>query len=158
MAPAVQRFEAVLERTGRAGLRIPVPFEPDEIWGPKTEHRVGGSVGPCGIRGSLERSEHGWGLSLGPAWARDSPFEPGHKAEVVMFAEGPQRDDLDEDIAAALAAEPAAGEFFDALAQFYRKAYLKWISSTTRRPEERARRIEATVGYLRDGLKERPRG
>ncbi len=156
MAPGPQRFEAILEKSGR-GLRVPVPFEPDEVWGPKPEHRVGGSVGAAGIRGSLENSNGGWGLRLGPAWARDCPFQPGQRVEVSLFAEGPQREDLDPDIAAALADEPAAGEFFDGLAQFYRKAYLKWIDSTKRSPDERGRRIEATVGYLKKGLKERPR-
>jgi hypothetical protein len=34
--------------------------------------------------------------------------------------EGPQRADLAEDIAAALAASPAAAPFSDTLAQFYR--------------------------------------
>lgn len=134
-----------------------MPFDPDEVWGPKIDHRVGGALGAAGIRGSLKKSDEKWALHLGPAWARDCPFEPGQRVDVVMFAEGPQRSDLAPDIAAALADEPAAGEFFDGLAQFYRKAYLKWIDSTKRSSEERTRRIRATVGYLKKGLKERPR-
>jgi len=39
--------------------------------------------------------------------------------------------DLAEDIARALAASPAAAAFFDTLAQFYRKAYLRYIDATT---------------------------
>ena len=50
-----------------------------------------------------------------------------------LAPDGPQRVDLAEDIFAALAANPAAGAFFDALRQFYRKAYLRWIDATTRR-------------------------
>ena len=50
---------------------------------------------------------------------------------VELTPEGPQRADLAEDIAAALAANPAAGAFFDTLAQFYRKAYLRYIDATT---------------------------
>ena len=42
-----------------------------------------------------------------------------------LAPDGPQRVDLAEDIFAALAANPAAGAFFDALRQFYRKAYLR---------------------------------
>ena len=59
--------------------------------------------------------------------------------------------------AAALAANPAAGAFFDTLAQFYRKAYLRWIDATTRRPDVRAARIAEVVGLLAAGIKERPR-
>jgi len=44
-----------------------------------------------------------------------------------------------------------------ALAQFYRKAYLRYIDATTRRPDLRAARIAEVVDLLADGIKERPR-
>ncbi len=81
----------------------------------------------------------------------------GDEVTVELAPEGPQRGELADDIAAALAAHPAAGAFFDTLAQFYRKAYLRWIDSTTRRPELRAARIAEVVGLLEAGVKERPR-
>jgi uncharacterized protein YdeI (YjbR/CyaY-like superfamily) len=81
----------------------------------------------------------------------------GDEVSVELAPEGPQRGDLAGDIAAALAADPAAGAFFDTLAQFYRKAYLRWIDSTTRRPDLRAARIAEVVGLLAAGVKERPR-
>ena len=56
-----------------------------------------------------------------------------------------------------LAANPAAAAFFDTLAQFYRKAYLRWIDATTRRPELRAARIAEVVDLLAAGIKQRPR-
>ena len=65
--------------------------------------------------------------------------------------------DLADDIASALEANPAAAAFFDTLAQFYRKAYLRWIDATTRRPEVRAARIAEVVELLAAGIKERPR-
>jgi uncharacterized protein YdeI (YjbR/CyaY-like superfamily) len=76
---------------------------------------------------------------------------------VELAPEGPQRADLADDISAALAANPAAGAFFDTLAQFYRRAYLRYIDATTRRPDLRASRIAEVVGLLADGIKERPR-
>jgi hypothetical protein len=45
----------------------------------------------------------------------------------------------------------------DTLAQFYRKAYLRWIDATTRRPDVRAARIAEVVDLLAAGVKERPR-
>ena len=81
----------------------------------------------------------------------------GDEVTVELAPEGPQRGDLADDIAAALAANPAAGAFFDTLAQFYRKAYLRWIDATTRRPDLRAARIAEVVGLLAAGVKERPR-
>jgi uncharacterized protein YdeI (YjbR/CyaY-like superfamily) len=58
---------------------------------------------------------------------------------------------------AALTAEPEAAAFFDALAQFYRRAYLRWIDATKRRPDERASRIAEVVRLCKAGVKERPR-
>lgn len=76
---------------------------------------------------------------------------------VEIAPEGPQRGDLAPDAAEALAANPDAGAFFDGLAQFYRRGYLRWIDGTTRRPELRAERIVEMVRLLEAGHKARPR-
>jgi uncharacterized protein YdeI (YjbR/CyaY-like superfamily) len=81
----------------------------------------------------------------------------GDHVDVDLAPEGPQRADLADDIAEALAASPAAAAFFDTLAQFYRKAYLRWIDATRRRPDLRAIRIAEVVDLLASGIKERPR-
>lgn len=100
--------------------------------------------------------DDGWAIVLGPAWRRDCGITPGDAVEVVLEPEGPQRDDLDDDIAAALDASPEAAAFFDGLAQFYRNAYLRWIDATKRRPDRRPDRIAEVSGLLEAGVKERP--
>jgi hypothetical protein len=135
---------------------IPVPFDPDEAWGRKPAHHVTGTVSGRGMRGTVEAGGDGWVIGLGPLWLRDCGVEPGDVVEVVLTAEGPQRGDLAEDVAAALDASPAAGAFFDSLAQFYRRGYLRWIDATKRKPEERVRRIGVVVELLEQGIKERP--
>jgi uncharacterized protein YdeI (YjbR/CyaY-like superfamily) len=79
----------------------------------------------------------------------------------VLFTEGPQRDDLaddlTDDLAEALRNEPEAGAFFDSLAQFYRRAYLRWIDGTKRRSALRAERIAEVVALLKARVKERPK-
>ncbi|MBM0224373.1 YdeI/OmpD-associated family protein [Micromonospora sp. ATA51] len=75
---------------------------------------------------------------------------------MTIEPEGPQRDDLAEDVAAALETHPQAAAFFDSLAQFYRRAYLRWIDATTRRPDQRPQRIAEMVQLLEAGHKERP--
>jgi len=81
----------------------------------------------------------------------------GDNVTVELAPEGPQRGDLADDIAAALEANPAAGAFFDTLAQFYCKAYLRWIDATSRRPDVHAARITEVVDLLAASIKERPR-
>jgi uncharacterized protein YdeI (YjbR/CyaY-like superfamily) len=94
---------------------------------------------------------------LGRHWICDGCVADGDQVIVELAPEGPLRQDLAADIAAALAADPAAAAFFDTLAQFYRKAYLRWIDATTRRPDLRAQRIDEIVGLLAAGVKERQR-
>jgi uncharacterized protein YdeI (YjbR/CyaY-like superfamily) len=73
-----------------------------------------------------------------------------------LAPEGPQRGDLPEDFGVALDADRQAAEFWDSLAQFYRRAYLRWIDGTKRRPNARPERIATVIGLLRDGVKQRP--
>jgi hypothetical protein len=48
-----------------------------------------------------------------------------------------------------------ARAFFDSLATFYRKGYLRWIDATTRRPDVRARRIAEMITLLEQRKKQR---
>ena len=95
-------------------------------------------------------------LVLGPAWRRGCGLAAGDQVRVELEAEGPQRHDLAADLAAALEASPEAAAFWDELAQFYRRAYLRWIDATKRSPTLRAQRIEAVVTLLERGVKARP--
>ena len=118
-----------------------MPFDPDTAWGRKHRHLVGGTVNGVRIRGAVTATPEGYALTLGPAWLRDCHLAPGDSVAVEITPEGPQRADLADDVAAALNASPQAGAFFDSLAQFYRRAYLRWIDATKRSPETRAQRI-----------------
>jgi hypothetical protein len=151
-----QRFSAVAAAAGGRAV-IVVPFDPDEAWGVKAVHHVNGTVDGKRVRVTLTPGDGGWRFSYGPARAQELGLEPGRQVAVELTPEGPQRADLAEDFAAALAANPAAGAFFDTLAQFYRKAYLRYIDATTRRPDLRAARIAEVVDLLAAGVKERPR-
>lgn len=157
MSEPVRSYRTIVVSGGRGRVLVPVPFDPDEAWGAKTTHRLAGTVNGVGIRAIIESTEDGGPVfPLGPAWRRDCGIGPGDEVDVTLYPEGPQRAGLAPDVQAALAADPAAGAFFDALAQFYRRAYLRWIEGTKRRPELRAERIGEMVELLRHGHKQRP--
>jgi hypothetical protein len=157
MSMGKQQFSVVVDAgPGGSGV-IHLPFDPDQVWGAKAEHPVTGTAGGRRLRCRVTRADTGWVMTIQPMWMRDASIAAGQEVTVELEPEGPQRADLAEDIAAALAAEPAAAAFFDTLAQFYRKAYLRWIDATTRRPEVRAQRIDQVVGLLAAGIKQRPR-
>ncbi len=149
------RFDTTLAEDQRGRVYLPIDFEPDEVWGSKPRHHVHGTVNDMGIRGPIARFETGHGLVLGAAWRRGCGLAAGDRVSVVLNPEGPQRQDLAEDLAAALAASPAAAAFFDGLAQFYRNAYLRWIDSTKRDPNKRRDRIAQVVELLEEGIKQR---
>jgi hypothetical protein len=152
-----QRFRAVIAAGPRDSAVIMVPFDPDERWGAKADHPVSGTIGGCRIRTRLVPADGRWVLPLASKRLFSMGIAIGEEVAVELAPEGPQRGDLADDIAAALAADPAAGAFFDTLAQFYRKAYLRWIDATSRRPDLRAARIAEVAGLLAAGVKERPR-
>ena len=55
-----QRFRAVIA-TGLGGRAvITVPFDPDETWGTKADHPVGGAIDGRQVRGRLSPSGSGW--------------------------------------------------------------------------------------------------
>jgi hypothetical protein len=152
-----QRFTATVARASRGHVLIPVPFNPDTVWGGKPRHHIGGTVDQIRVRGVVEPAGDGFGFTLGPAWLRDCGLAVGDTVAVDIEPEGPQRADLAGDVAAALDAHPQAGAFFDALAQFYRRAYLRWIDATARHPELRPQRIAEVIRLLETGHKQRPR-
>ena len=153
----VERFRAQITANSRGHAVITIPFDPDEAWGAKAVHHVSGTVNGCRVRVTLAPGGSGWAFTLNPARMRHVGIAPGSDVIVELAPEGPQRADLADDISSALEANPAAGAFFDTLAQFYRRAYLRYIDATTRRPDLRASRIAEVVGLLAAGVKERPR-
>src|SRR5262245_30183692 len=106
--PASSRatFSTIVTSDWRRGVIVPVPIDPDEVWGRKTRHHVAGAINGHGFRGVIERMGDGHGITLGPAWRRDCGIEVGAKVDVVLIPEGPQRADLAPDVAAALDADP----------------------------------------------------
>src|SRR5207249_4373238 len=152
-----QRFTVTLRAGDRGRLVVPVPFDPDRVWRPKSRHHVGGTVNGVRVRGTIEVDGDGWSFRVGPAWLRGCGVAAGDTVTVVVEPEGPQREDLAGDVADALDAAPQAAAFFDSLAQFYRRAYLRWIEGASRRPELRAARIAEMVELLAAGVKQRPK-
>jgi hypothetical protein len=158
-----RQFNAHVATDSAGRAVIVIPFDPDEAWGAKAFHPVGGRIEPLagadcnrGLRGRVTPDGGGWVFALNPTWMLAAGVGVGDEVIAELWPEGPQRADLADDIAAALDANPAAAAFFDTLAQFYRKGYLRWIDATKRRPEVRAERIAEVVDLLAAGVKERP--
>lgn len=145
-----QTYTTTIAAGPRGGRIIPVPFDPDAAWGSKDRHYVVGSVAGMPIRGNLTMVDGGPALQVGPSWCQDPSVDPGRVVDVVLEPEGPQFDDLPKELASALAADPVARRRFEALATFYRKAFVDPIASA-KGAETRARRAAQVVEALREG-------
>jgi hypothetical protein len=151
-----RKFRGKIEGSEKGRAYIVLPFAATEAWGARPRYHITGTINGRAVRGALEEFGKGHFLPLGPVYRRDAGLQVGDDVEVVLDVEGPQREALAEDLAAALAEEPDAAEFFDGLASFYRKKYLRWIDATKRRPDVRAARIAELVRLLKAGEKQRP--
>ena len=147
-------FTALIEPRRGGGVRIRLPFDPDEAWGTRERHSIHGTIQERGVRGAITRVDGQPVLDLGPSWCRDPEVAAGTTATIELAPEGPQLDSMAPDIAAAIVADPEARRFFESLASFYRNNFERWIESA-KRPETRAKRIAETVVALRESRRER---
>ena len=149
----IQRFKTIIAKSGTRTF-IPLPFNPNDVWGIKQRHHIRGSVNGHSVRGSLGSDGTIYFLPLGTAWQRGCGLEAGAEVEVVLSPEGPQSESLSLDVVNALDAEPQAKAFFESLATFYRNTYIKWIESA-KRPETRTARINEMIELLKTGKKQK---
>lgn len=157
MSTDAQTFRTMLLVPAKGRRELALPFDPAQVWGGRDRYHVTGTIDGHPVRGPLASRDGRWVLPVGSLWCQDPRFAEPTEVDVELRLEGPQRDRLAPDIADALDAHPDAAAFWDSLATFYRKGYLRWIDATKRRPEVRAARIDETISLLRDGHKERPR-
>lgn len=115
-----------------------------------------GTVEGSRFRGALVCRDGAWLIERGPKSPGAALVSDGQEVAVEIWPEGPQIDDLADDIAQALNTRPKARAAFEGLAQFYRKGWLRWIEATKRRPDVRAERIAEMLTLLETGHKERP--
>ena len=152
-ALTIQKFKTVVAKSGTR-VFVPLPFNPNDVWGVKQRHHIRGTVNGIQVRGSLGSDGEQYFLLLGAAWRRDCDVGVGTPVDVVLSAEGPQSKTMSADIVSALAAEPKARAFFESLATFYRNTYIKWIEGA-KRPETRAARIRDMIELLKNGKKQK---
>jgi hypothetical protein len=151
---STQRFETTVQQTGDR-FYIELPFDPDEVWGAKERHYVSVSINNEGSgRVFLDTNGSPALFWFGLSWVQDHEIEAGQTVEVAIEPCGPQLEDLASDIVAALEADSDARAFFESLASYYRRNYIRWIEDA-KKPETRSRRIAEMMGLLKAGKKQK---
>lgn len=140
------RFDGRIERVGARAL-IALPEDPRKVWGERPRYDVAGTVGGQAYRGKVLFLDGRFWLPTGPVFLRDAGLALGQTVAVEVRLEGPNVEDLDPGLRAALEANPAARAAFEALNTFERKALARSVEEA-RRPETRARRIADVIDRL----------
>ncbi|PKO08328.1 MAG: hypothetical protein CVU40_16230 [Chloroflexi bacterium HGW-Chloroflexi-2] len=146
-------FDAVVESEGKFTF-VAIPFSPREVWGAKPRFSVCGTINEKAVRGTLGALGQDYFLRLGATWLRDNGINPGDQVNVMLALEGPQEENLAEEIKLALIANEKAKTFFDGLPTFYRKNFIRWIESA-KRGETRTKRIKEMLILLEEGKREK---
>lgn len=133
---------------------VVMPDDLPQRWGEKPHYYLTGEIAGRPFRGRTEQQKGAVVLPLGATWLKDNGVEPNQRVECHLRLESPLLDELAADIREAIQADPDAQAFFESIAPFYRKGYLRWIESA-RTPATRSKRIAETVQCLRKGQLQR---
>lgn len=146
-----ETFEAVIQAAGRGGAYVVVPLDVEEVFGSKRP-KVKATFDGVPYRGTLVRMggpDHILPILKSIREAIDKQVGSTVQVTVALDTE-PRTVVIPEDLTTALAAAPAARDFFEQLSYTNRKEYVGWIEGA-KRETTRASRIERTVSMLKDG-------
>ena len=149
-------FEAVLEaEQGDGGVFVVMPFSVPDTYGTKGEFPVHTVLDGFPYRGHLHPLGDGYhGLTIPREVRRALGKTIGDTLQVALRpdTEPPRQAELPYDLAAALAATPAAQRYFQSLSFLDQRAYTRWLQGA-KKPEARAKRLNETLYRLGQGLK-----
>lgn len=145
-----ERFEAVLQVEGRTGTYVEVPLDVPAVFG---RHRppVRGTVNGFPFRSTVAKYGDRYLLVVNRAVREGARASAGETVVIELERDDELRTvDVPDDLAAALAGDPAAKETFERFSYSHRKEYVDWIAEA-KREETRRRRVEKAIGMLREG-------
>jgi Bacteriocin-protection, YdeI or OmpD-Associated/Domain of unknown function (DUF1905) len=143
-------FTVALERVQKTATMFRVPFDLGEVFG-----RARPPV-KVTIRGHTWRTTPGVYDGVGHIVVNRvvkvaTGVDAGDRVRVRMELDtDPRTVSVPRDLAAALAADPAAKQAFGSMSFTHRREYVDWVEEA-KRSETRARRIAATVERVREG-------
>ncbi|MGW1341644.1 YdeI/OmpD-associated family protein [Kribbella sp. NPDC002412] len=145
------KFTAELEGTGKTAAGFEVPAEIVEALGGGAHPKVSVTVNGFTFRTSIARMGGRYLLGVSGERRTAAGVAAGDVLEVdVVLDTAPREVDVPEEFAAALAGDAKAQEFWQTLS--YSKQQWHVLQVTGAKTEEtKARRIEKSIGMLREG-------
>jgi hypothetical protein len=144
------RVTAILEPRGPAGAFVLTDEQAAALGDGKKAFPVRVTVNGATLALRLARMGGENLIGLAKAARAQAGVELGVGYDVEITADvGERTVEVPDDLAVALAAEPAVQATFTALAYSHRKEYVRWITEA-KRPTTRADRIAKTVEMVRE--------
>jgi Domain of unknown function (DUF1905)/Bacteriocin-protection, YdeI or OmpD-Associated len=145
------KFQATIEQAGKTATGIVVPREVVEALGSGRRPRVRVTIRNYTYRSTVTPMGGRFMLPVSAEVRRSAGVAGGDTVEVQLDPDTEPREvTLPADFAAALDGEPAAREFFDRLSYSNQQWHVLSIEGA-KTDETRRRRIEKSVGMLREG-------
>ncbi|MEI8406719.1 MULTISPECIES: YdeI/OmpD-associated family protein [unclassified Kribbella] len=145
------KFTAELESTGKTTAGFEVPAEIVEKLGGGGHPKVSVTVNGYTFRTSIARMGGRYLLGVSVERRTAAGVSAGDVLEVdVELDTAPREVDVPEELAAALAADAAASEFWQTLSYSKQQWHVAQVTSA-KTEETRDRRIEKSIGMLREG-------
>jgi bacteriocin resistance YdeI/OmpD-like protein/uncharacterized protein DUF1905 len=146
---AGHRFETVLTAED-GGVFFEVPLDVPAVFG-RARAPVRGTINGHPFRGTVAVYGGRYYLPVKRALREAASVAAGDAVVIELEPDDrPRTVDPPADLAAALAADPAAKAAFDGLSFTHQREYAEWVAEA-RRPETRRRRVEQATQMLRDG-------
>lgn len=147
------KFQAIVELGGKTATGIAVPEEVVAGLGGGKRPRVVVTIGPPSYRTTLAAMGGRFLIPLSAENRSAAGVAAGDAVEVELTPdEAPREVAVPDDLAAAIAAVPAAEAAFGGLAFSHRKEWVRWVVEA-KKPETRATRTAKTVDALAEGRK-----
>jgi hypothetical protein len=145
------KFEAELESAGKTAAGFQVPADVVEGLGGGGHPKVVVTVDGYTFRTSIAKMGDRYMFGVSGDRRQESGIEVGkvHRVELELDT-APRQVEVPDDLAAALAAEPAAKAFFDGLS-YSKQSWHVFQVTGAKKAETRQARVDKSVAMLRDG-------
>lgn len=152
MTAAEVRFDTQVQAGERGRVFVQIPFDPARQWGARGRVYVTGTIAGHPVDGSLGVRAGVLFLPLSKQWRAAAGVEVGQSVQVRLAPATGESPQLPADLAAALAAAPAADTAYHQLSTFYQRSYVAWVTGA-KTATTRATRIGTAVDRLAAGHK-----
>ena len=148
--PDIAQFQTTLEASGRTATGFEVPPAVVEALGAGKHPKVTATVNGFSYRTSIALMGGRYLVGVSAERRAAAGVQAGDLLDVELALDTATRDvEVPDDLAAALAAEPAAKAFWDGLS-YSNKSWHALQVTGAKKPETRAARVVKTVAAMRE--------